>query len=286
MSDSTGMQLFAQAEVVDSPSVVEQLTRGEVDMQVATAKRWARSLTQFRQSALAMAAENGKIAGACFYVLPRGGKKIEGPSIRLAEIVAQCWGNLRCESRVLGSDATTVTAQATAWDMQSNVLVRKEVRRRITDSEGRRYNDDMIIMTGNAACSIALRNAIFTVVPQTYVASIFEHCKKVAAGERGTLEQARAHWLKWWEEKGAPRERIFELLGRKGAEEITVDDINTLQGLSNALNDGGTSLEDLFGTEPQESTGTRKFGFKARQAKGAKPSAQEVTESIPHGDKP
>lgn len=281
----TGMQPFANAEVVDNPTVVEQLTRGEVDMQVATAKRWARSVVQFKQNALAMAVKNPRVAQSCFYILPRGGKKIEGPSIRLAEIVAICWGNLRCETRVIGADATMITAQATAWDMQSNVLVRKEVQRRITDSRGKRYNDDMIVMTGNAAASIALRNAIFTVVPQAYVMEIFDHCKKVAAGERGSLEQARAHWMKTWEDKGATKAQVLELLGKKGLEDVDVDDITTLQGLYNALSEGETSLEDLFGPpETQDKNGVRKFGFKARQEK-EKAAAEAEKESQPTPEK-
>ena len=282
----TGMQPFAEAQVVDNPTVVEQLTRGEVDMQVATAKRWARSVAQFKQNALAMAVKNPRVAESCFYILPRGGKKIEGPSIRLAEIVAICWGNLRCETRIIGSDATMITAQATAWDMQSNVLVRKEVQRRITDKNGRRYNDDMIVMTGNAAASIALRNAIFTVVPQAYVMEIFDHCKRVAAGERGSLEQARAHWFKQYEDKGATKAQVLDLLGKKGLEDVDVDDITTLQGLWNALSEGETSLEELFGPpEKADKNGVRKFGFKAREAaKEAAKEAEKASEKPPEKD--
>lgn len=296
MSDSTGMQPFREAEIVDSPTVVEQLTRGEVDMQVATAKRWARSIVQFKQNAMTMAVDNPAVAKSCFYVLPRGGKKIEGPTIRLAEIVAICWGNLRCETRVVGTDATMITAQATAWDMQSNVLVRKEVQRRITDKNGKRYNDDMIVITGNAAASIALRNAIFTVVPQAYVMTIFEHCKRVAGGERQSLGDARKKWFAWFEKQGVTKAQVLELLGRKGDGDVDVDDIATLQGLSNALSEGDTTLEELFGpAEQQDKNGVRKFGFKARQEKAkaaaeaaaepSKPASQEVTESIPYGDK-
>lgn len=272
------MEIMGQAEVVETPSVVESLTRGEVDMQVATAKRWPRSLKAFKQNALAMAIKSPEVARSCFFVLPRGGKKIDGPSIRLAEIVAVTWGNLRCETRVIEVGEKTVTAQATAWDMQTNVLVRKENARRITDSKGRRYNDDMIVMTGNAAASIALRNALFTVVPRAYVDEIFEHCKRVAAGDRGSLDQARRHWFGWYAERDIGKDQVLELLGKAGVEDVAIEDITTLQGLATALADGETTLEELFGPPEEHKNGVRKFGFKARQeAKQAAADTQAAT---------
>ena len=44
-----------------------------------------------------------KTAEGCFFSLPRGGKRLEGPSIRLAEICAATYGNLRCGSRISGA---------------------------------------------------------------------------------------------------------------------------------------------------------------------------------------
>lgn len=301
MTDTTDMELYdaGDTDIAAAANTVEQLTRGEVDMQVATAKRWPRSIKTFKQQALGMAVKNPQIARTCYYVLPRGGKKIEGPSIRLAEIVMSCWGNLRCETRVLSADQTLITAQATAWDMQSNVLVRREVQRRITDSKGRRYNDDMIVVTGNAACSIALRNAVFSVVPRAYVEDILQHCKRVAAGERGSLDDAKAKWFKAYGDKGVERSQVLELLGKAGPDDVDIDDIATLQGLWNALSEGQTTIEELFGPEEAKDTnGVKKFGFKARQEKAAaakaaaaepepeKSAIQEVTESIPYGAKP
>jgi hypothetical protein len=285
--NGTSLEVIEPSEVVEAPTVLEQLTRGEVDMQVATARRWPRSLKRFKESAMAMAVKTPQIAQTCFYTLPRGGKKIEGPSIRLAEIVAVTWGNLRCESRVIDVGERSVTAQGTAWDIQTNVLVRKEAARRITDSRGRRYGDDMIIMTGNAAASIALRNAVFTVVPIAYVIDIYEHCKRVAQGDRGSLDEAKAKWVQWFGSKGATKEQLLDLLGRQGVEDITIDDITALQGLSTALAEGETTLEELFGPPEARPDGVRKFGFKARQeAAKAQADAEAATQPPNPKDEP
>lgn len=280
-SEDLALQALEPDDIVTTPTVIEQLTRGEVDMQVATAKRWPRSIKAFKQSALAMAVRTPEVARSCFYVLPRGGKKIDGPSVRLAEIVAATWGNMRCEARVLSADEKLLTAQATAWDMQTNVLIRREVQRRITDKHGRRYGDDMLVVTGNAACSIALRNAIFTVVPRSFVDDLFLHCKKVAGGERGSLGDAKKYWLTWYAQRDVTQTQILELLGKPGLDDVDIEDITTLQGLSTALAEGETSLEELFGpADKRDKNGVRKFGFAARQAKADQPAQQPVQQSI------
>lgn len=264
-------QELEQVEIIGS-SIVEQLTRGEVDMQVATAKRYPRSIKEFKQSALSMAIKTPEIARKCFYIIPRAGKKIEGPSIRLAEVVAISWGNLRCEARVLGADAKIVTAQATAWDMQANVMMRREVQRKICDKNGNRFSEDMVVVTGNAAAAIALRNAIFTVVPMAYVSEIFAQCKRVAQSEGGGIDVAKENWMKYFAQRGVSQERVLEMLEKKGLEDVDLEDITTLQGLSTALAEGQTTIELTFGA-PALENGTKKFGFKAKKEEAAKLAA-------------
>lgn len=266
-------QELQRAEFVDT-AIVEQLTRGEVDMQVSTAKRYPRSIQEFKQQALSMAIKTPEIARSCFYVIPRGGKKIEGPSIRLAEVIAVTWGNLRCETRVVSVGDKTITAQATAWDMQRNVLIRCESSRRITGKSGDRYSDDMIVMTGNAAASVALRNAIFKVVPMSYVKEIYDQCKRVAASEGGGIDAAKANWVKYFERLGVTEAQILQLLGKKGMDDVDIEDITTLQGLSTALDEGQTTIEEIFRPEPMEN-GTQAFGFKAKNGKTKGKSKQK-----------
>lgn len=270
MTDELEMK---QPEVMEI-GAIEQITRAEVDMQVATAKRYPRSITEFKQQALSMAIKTPEIARSCFYVLPRGGKKIEGPSVRLAEIAAVTWGNLRCESRVVGVGEKTVTAQSTVWDIQSNVLIRCETSRRITDKSGNRYNEDMITMTGNAAASIALRNALFKVVPMAYISEIYEQCKRVAAQEGGGIDTAKENWIKYFEKRGVSQKQVLTMLGKKGLDDVDIEDITTLQGLSTALDEGQTTIDQVFRPEPMQD-GTQKFGFKGETKAPFEPPPKE-----------
>src|SRR4051812_48501652 len=86
-------------QVVTDVMVMSPETRAEVDIQISTAKRYPRSIRNFKQQALEMATFDEETAEGCFYSLPRGGKPIEGPSARLAEIVLSAWGNVRADAK-------------------------------------------------------------------------------------------------------------------------------------------------------------------------------------------
>lgn len=52
------------------------LNRGEIDMQIATAHKYPRSVVKFRNEVMQMVTLNEQVAGECVYALPRDGKTI------------------------------------------------------------------------------------------------------------------------------------------------------------------------------------------------------------------
>jgi hypothetical protein len=217
-----------------------------------------------------MAISTPEIAQSCFYVLPprRGmAEKIEGPSVRLAEIAAGAWGNLRCEARISDIGERTVTGQGTVWDMQRNVLIRCETSVRIITKEGRRYSDDMIVTNGNAAASKAFRNAVFKVVPYAYIQEIFLECMRVAATSNGGIDQAKRDWINLFVRQGISEQQVLDMLETDSVEDMGLDNITTLQGLHTALSEGQTTLEQVFpeALEP----GSKQFGFKRKAGRPA-----------------
>src|SRR5262245_14352963 len=181
---------------------LETITRAEIDTQVHTAHKFRRSLAAFRSQALTMATLDQETAAACTYMLPRDKKTIEGPSIRLAEIVLATWGNLRAGSRLIAEDEKSVTSQGFCHDLENNVAITVEVRRKITSRFGARFSDDMVNVTANAANAIALRNAIFSVVPRVFVEQIRVQAMRTAAGDEKTLDERRAKALAYLAERG------------------------------------------------------------------------------------
>lgn len=222
------------------------LNKSEIDQQIATAKRWPRSIKQFINEATEMATLDEKTAAECIYALPRDGRTIEGPSARLAEIVASAWGNCRAGARVVGEDDRFVTAQGAFYDLQRNVAISYEVKRRIVDKYGRKYKDDMIGVTANACCSVALRNAVFKGVPKAFWNRIYDAARGVVAGDIRTLANRRAEAIKQFAIYGVTQEMICTTLQVRGVEDITIDNLVALKGLLTAIRDGDTTAEEAF----------------------------------------
>lgn len=225
---------------------LEAQTRGEIDVQIVTANRFPRSIRTFKQTALEMVTLDEETAAACFYVLPRDGKNVEGPSARLAEIVASAWKHMRVEGRPISEDDRFITARGTAWDLQNNVAIAFECRRRITNKSGKKFSDDMVMVTANAAASIAIRNAVLKVVPSPFWRPLYLEARKVAVGDASTLADRRAKSLEAFQKMGVTAERVFRLLDVKGVEDITLDHLATLRGLFTAIREGETTVDEAF----------------------------------------
>lgn len=236
---------YELTDLQNNPSALATVVKAEIDTQISTAHAYPRSLSRFNKNALAMVTMNKEIADECFYVIPRGGKAIEGPSIRLAEIVAAAYGNLRYGARVVGEEAENVIAQGVCHDLENNLAVTMETKRRIVDSRGNRYNSDMVTVTGNAACSIAARNAIFRVVPKILWLPAYEEARRLAKGDAKTFEVKREAVLVGFEKIGVQRKKIFDYLKIDGVQDLNSDHLITLIGIGNAIKNGEASIADL-----------------------------------------
>lgn len=225
---------------------VALLNKGEIDMQIATAHKFPRSIKRFRDEALQMVTLNETIAQECIYSLPRDGKNIEGASARFAEVIVSAWGNSRAGARVVSDQGDFVTAQAVFHDLEKNVAITYEVQRRIVDRQGRRFKPDMIGVTANAACSIALRNAILKGVPKAFWSDLYEQARQTAIGDVQTLANRRARALAVLQKMGVQPAQVFAFLNITGEEDMTLEHLGTLYGITTAIRDGDTTPEQAF----------------------------------------
>lgn len=265
----------------------------EIDVQIQTAKKYPRKLTTFKQRATQMATLDEETAASMFYALPRGGKPIEGPSIRIAEVVASAYGNLRVGARIIEVGEKYVTAQGACHDLENNVAVTVEVRRRITNKNGSRYNDDMIGVTSNAALSIAARNAIFKVIPMAYTKPVYQAARKVAIGDARTLAANRAEAIAYFGKMGATEAQVLATLGVAGVDDVGLEQLALLKGLATAIRDGETTVDAAFPpvkpkAKPTESgngkpngNGKSKLGA---LAESMKPAEEGATTESPEGE--
>lgn len=236
--------------VEDNNNALYLIQKAEIDTQIATAKAFPRSITKFQQTAMSIATASEEVAASCTYALPRAGKKIEGASIRLAEIVVAAYGNIRAGAMIIANDGKTITARGTCHDLENNVAAQVEVKRRITDKHGKTFNDDMQTVAGNAACAIAYRNAVYKVIPTALINVIWEETKRVARGTAATLITRRDKAIEYFKGLGVSEKQLCEALEIEKIGDIDLDKLEALTGMKSAIKNGETTVKDLF--EKQE----------------------------------
>lgn len=233
-------------------SNADLVNRAEIDMQVATAHKFPRSLQGFNDEVMYMVTKNEATAGDCIYSLPRNGTVIEGASARFAEVIANAWGNCRRGARVIEIRNDVVVAQGVFHDLQKNVATSLEVQRKIIDKNGKRFSADMINMTANAACSVAVRNAVLQGIPKSFWGEMYEAARKVVMGDVKTLVKRRADFFAHFQRFGITQEQIFNVLGVKGAEDIGLDHIVILRGIATAIKEGELTPETAFAVKEEK----------------------------------
>ena len=245
-----------------------------IDRQIATAQKYPRNLTNFKREALEYATIDEETAASMFYVIPRGGKSIEGPGVRLAEVVGSCWGNLRYASRIIETTDKFAVAQGTCQDLQRNVACSVEVRTRLTDKYGKSYNDDMTQVACAAACSKALREAIFKVVPRAFVNSIYQEAKKVSLGKADSMAEKRGKMLAWYAKLGVSESQVLSVILCKGVEDIGIDELITLKGMATAIKDGEATIETIFNRQAETGGKVAKSDVLEKAASRKKPAGK------------
>ena len=234
---------------VQQADMLQAINRSEIDIQIATAKTYPRDITRSLERIKAIATLDTETAEDCFYALRGRGNDtqlIEGVSVRLAEIIAGAWGNLRVATRIVGNDGKTITAQAVCHDLETNLAVSLEVKRRITDKSGKTYSDDMQVVTGNAASAIAFRNAVLKIVPPAVTKRVINDIKQVAMGHGLTRETQMQRMADYFAKLGVTLKELLAYLGIKNIIEVTDDMVFELRGLANAIKEGTTTVQETF----------------------------------------
>lgn len=239
-----------EAEAIVIALEVDPREAALIDIQVATAHKYGRNITKATNNAIAIVQMNDETAHSCKYTVPRGQKRISGPSVHMAKILAQNWGNLRIEAKVTSVDEKTVKSAGVCWDLESNVAIKMEVTRSILDKNGRRYSDDMVVVTGNAANAIAMRNAILNTIPKAVVDEVYKAAQRKIVGDISTADKFNLRRKqavdKLKDTFNVTEAEILAAIGRQAIDQITADDIADLAGIWNAVTDGDTTVDAAF----------------------------------------
>lgn len=239
-----------EVQVVDGNALDIQ-NRGEIDVQIATAQRYPRDLERVTREMIFKAGIDEAMAEEMIYCLPKGGKAIEGPSIRFAEMVYLSYRNCRLDVRLVGVDRKekNVTAQATFHDLETNVATRMESKRRISGKGGNIFNEDMIMTTYAAVASIARRNAILTGIDRVIWMPAYRRACVVLSGEAAQWQGNYDKAMGLFKAAGVEEPAIRAALGlpMEGKIVVTAELLVSLRGAYASLLRGEVTADELNG---------------------------------------
>lgn len=244
---------FAKPETQNEEGALVQVEQSRAVAEVQTAYVIAKKFPRNQSECYANIIDACKrpfLAEQAMYAYPRGGTMVTGPSIRLAEAMAQAWGNLDCGVREVSQSNGMSVAEAYAIDLQTNTRVTKifhvphvrdtkKGRVKLTDAR------DIYEMVANQG-SRRLRACILGILPGDVVEAAVVRCKKTLESSDVPLsEQIRKMILAFNEEFGIKVEHLEKRLGHKMESTIPAE-IVTLKNIYKSIKDGMADREDFF----------------------------------------
>ena len=169
-----------------------QREASEIQAMVFMAKQFPRNQIQAADRIL-NACTRQTLADSAVYSYPRGGQNVEGPSIRLAEVLAQNWGNLDFGIRELSQENGVSTVEAYAWDLETNVRQAKVFQvahKRMAKGGTKTLTDlrDIYEMVANQG-SRRLRACILSIIPGDIVEAALAQCSVTQAASVGATPE-------------------------------------------------------------------------------------------------
>jgi hypothetical protein len=234
-------------EEIESSSALTAIEEADRSHMIRTAKQNPRSITKFITDLKEIACFNQQTAMEMMYSVPRDGKQLIGPSIGFAEAALAVWGNARAGSEVVETNPHEgyVVAEGRFYDCEKNVGRAIRKRRRIV---AKKITPDSIQVTGDAACSIATREAILRSIPKPLWKPVWEQAKETALGKAMSVDQARNALVDVFKKMGITEVQLCNALQVAGIADIGGDEIIALQAWKKQLNEKQCTLEDLFGS--------------------------------------
>lgn len=227
------------------------------------------------------------VAEIGLYAYPKGGETVSGPSIRLAELIAQRWGNLWCGVTELQQDHDKTVAMAWAWDLETNARDERTFtvpHWRHTRRGGYRIEDPREIyeLVANYGAR-RKRAAIQTVVPREVFDAASEQVERTLAENVSVDADAISKTVQAFAEYGVSQDQLVRYIGHRLDTMITAEMVR-LRKVYASIRDGFAAPGDFFpepeppsggsdnGQKPQ--SGADRFRQAAQAARGGEPRGQ------------
>jgi hypothetical protein len=238
------------------------------------------------------------LAEKALYTYSRGGTDITGPSIRLAEAIAQYWQNFEFGIRELEQRDGESTVEAYAWDVENNVSQRKAFQVphiRHTKKGSYKLSDprDIYELVANLGAR-RMRACILGVIPGDIVESAQKQCEETLRTQVKVTPERIKNMLTVFAGEFAVTKEMIEKRIQRHVDVITPALLVQLTKIYNSLKDGMSVVSDWFETdtptmnEPERGT-LNISDLKPKETPPAKPpdpapvAAQETPKSTGKG---
>ena len=247
--------VMAQMDKINQGTVAIEASRAIAEAQgkLVIAKRFPRDEVEAYAKAME-ACQRPTMAAKAFYSFPRGGQTVEGPTIRFAEELARCWGNIDYGIKELSQDDGKSEMQAYAWDLETNA----QSVQNFTNPHQREQGKKMVNLTSqrdiyenNANMATRrLRSRILAILPSWFVEDAIEECKKTLAGRNDTpLIDRVKKVVVAFAKIGVTQEQIEKRLKKK-IDTMNADDFVEYTGIYNAIKQGESKIAEWFESDP------------------------------------
>ena len=250
--------VMAHMEKINQGTIAIEASRAIAEAQgkLVIAKRFPRDEVQSYAKAME-ACQRPTMAAKAFYSFPRGGQTVEGPTIRFAEELARCWGNIDYGIKELSQDDGKSEMQAYAWDLETNA----QSVQNFTNPHQREQGKKMVTLTSqrdiyenNANMATRrLRSRILAILPAWFVEDAIAECKKTLSGQNDTpLIDRVKKMVVQFAKLGVTQDMIEKRLKRK-VDTMTSDDFVEYVGIYNAVKGGESKIADWFDAQKEAS---------------------------------
>lgn len=221
----------------------------EAQGKLLLAKQFPRNYLQAYAKALEACKRKG-FAEKAFFSYPRGRETVSGVTIRFAEEMVRCYGNMDYGIKELSHEEGKSEMQAYAWDLETNTVSSQNftvehIRETRQGNSRLTSQRDIYEKTANDGAR-RLRSRILAILPPDLVEECIAECKKTLAGSNDMpLSDRIKQLVVYFSKKGVTQGMIEKRLGHK-IEAMTPDEVADYIGIYNGINQKETTVSDWF----------------------------------------
>jgi hypothetical protein len=267
-----------QAEVAQfNPTQAREVA--EVQSAMVIAKRFPRDEKAALDRILNACSREG-LAAASRYQYARAGTDITGPSIRLAEALAQNWGNIDFGIRELEQRNGESVVEAFCWDKETNTRASKVFavpHVRYTRKAGTvKLEDprDVYEVSANQGAR-RLRAAILAIIPGDITEAALKQCDTTLTAKVKLTPERIKLMLKSFAEVGVSKAQVEKKIQRR-VDTITPAQFVNLGNIYNSIKDEMSKPEDWFESEAKPEPEAKASGKQTLEQALGKPKAESV----------